>query len=196
MSLFPGRYTATIDGDFVVFMIGMRINRPWKPHKWLPVFAATRPMIRELEADPASGFLGATFGLLAHGPAVVQYWQSFEDLERYARRQDARHLPAWRRFNQRVRGSGDVGIWHETYRARRRIRRRLRQHVPRRTRRGRNAHAHRQPQLHRRPTTAPPPQRHTTHRRLLTDGRAAQSSWRRITALTREEVSGRIYTST
>jgi hypothetical protein len=27
-------------------------------------------------------------------------------------------MPAWRRFNQRVRSSGDVGIWHETYRVR------------------------------------------------------------------------------
>ena len=37
---------------------------------------------------------------------------------RYARDRDARHLPAWRAFNQRVRDSGDVGIWHETYRVR------------------------------------------------------------------------------
>jgi Domain of unknown function (DUF4188) len=118
MPTFPGRYSATIDDDFVVFLIGMRINRPWKPHKWLPVFAAMRPMMRELEADPNAGFLGATYGLLAAGPALVQYWRSFDHLERYARRQDAHHLPAWRRFNQRVRGSGDVGIWHETYRVR------------------------------------------------------------------------------
>ena len=27
-------------------------------------------------------------------------------------------LPAWREFNKRVRDSGDVGIWHETYRVR------------------------------------------------------------------------------
>ena len=30
-----GRLTGQIDGDFVVFLIGMRINKPWKPHKWL-----------------------------------------------------------------------------------------------------------------------------------------------------------------
>ena len=28
-----GRYTAEIDGDFVVFQIGMRINKPWAVHK-------------------------------------------------------------------------------------------------------------------------------------------------------------------
>jgi hypothetical protein len=116
--VFPGRHTARLDGDFVVFLIGMRINRPWKPHKWLRVAAAMRPMIRELEADAASGFLGATQGLLAGGPALVQYWRSFEHLERYARSRDALHLPAWREFNRRVRDSGDVGIWHETFRVR------------------------------------------------------------------------------
>jgi hypothetical protein len=118
MPVFAGRRVARLDGDFVVFLIGMRINRPWRPHKWLPVLKAMRPMIRELEADPGSGFLGATQGLLAGGPALVQYWRSFEDLERYARARDAFHLPAWRAFNQQVRDSGDVGIWHETYRVR------------------------------------------------------------------------------
>src|ERR1700749_4070854 len=118
MPVFPGRYSANIDDDFVVFMIGMRINRPWKPHKWVPIFAAMRPMIRELEADPTAGFLGATYGLLASGPAVAQYWRSLDNLQGSARRQDAHLLPAWRRFNQRVRASGDVGIWHETYQVR------------------------------------------------------------------------------
>jgi fumigallin biosynthesis monooxygenase-like protein len=118
MPVFPGRRVAHLDGDFVVLLIGMRINRPWMPHKWLPVLRAMGPMIRELEADPASGFLGATQGLMAGGPALVQYWRSFEHLERYARDRDARHLPAWRAFNRRVRDSGDVGIWHETYRVR------------------------------------------------------------------------------
>ena len=118
MSVFAGRRVAHLEGDFVVFLIGMRINRPWRPHKWLPVLTAMRPMIRELERDPDSGFLGASQGFLAGGPALVQYWRSFDDLDRYARDREGRHLPAWRAFNRRVRDSGDVGIWHETYRVR------------------------------------------------------------------------------
>lgn len=118
MSVFHGRHAGSIEGDFVVFLIGMRINKPWKVHRWLPVFIAMPKMIRELERDPESGFLGATQGLLAGGPALVQYWRSFEDLERFARDPGARHLPAWRAFNKQVRASGDVGIWHETYRVR------------------------------------------------------------------------------
>jgi hypothetical protein len=109
------RVTAEMEGDFVVFLIGMRINKPWKLREWAFVFGAMPKMIKELEAHPESGFLGATQGLWTTGPSLVQYWRSFEDLERYARNPDAEHLPAWREFNRRVRESGDVGIWHETY---------------------------------------------------------------------------------
>jgi hypothetical protein len=118
MAIFAGRHSGTIDGDFVVFLIGMRVNRPLQVRKWLPVFTAMPRMLRELERDPASGFLGAAQGFLTTGPVVVQYWRSFEHLERYARDPDAEHLPAWRRFNQAARGTGAVGIWHETYRVR------------------------------------------------------------------------------
>lgn len=109
------RMAAKIDGDFVVFLIGMRINKFWKIHKWLPVFAAMPRMLRELEANPDSGFLGHTMGR----KVIVQYWRSFDDLEKYARSKDREHWPAWVDFNKRVGGSrGDVGIWHETYRVR------------------------------------------------------------------------------
>lgn len=113
-SIFPGRHTAAIEGDFVVLLIGMRINHPARVCRWLPVYRAMGRMLDELERDPDSGFLGCHRGLTS----VVQYWRSFEDLERYARNPGARHLPAWRAFNQRHRGSGDVGIWHEAYRVR------------------------------------------------------------------------------
>lgn len=112
-----GRHTAAIDGDFVVFLIGMRVNRPWKPHKWLPVFVSMPRMLRWLRTRPEAGLLGYSLAWIK-GPAVVQYWRSFEDLDRFARGEEQPHLPAWRRFNRAVRASGDVGIWHETYRVR------------------------------------------------------------------------------
>ena len=106
------RMTAQIDGDFVVFLIGMRINRPWKIHKWLPVVLSMPRMLRELQATPDSGFLGHIQSM----NVIVQYWRSFDHLERYARSHDGEHWPAWVRFNKHVRmSSGDVGIWHETY---------------------------------------------------------------------------------
>ncbi len=110
--LYTQRMSAEIDGDFVVFLIGMRINKPWKVHKWWPVFSAMPRMLKELSASPELGLLGYTMGLRI----IVQYWRSFEHLEAYARSKEHGHLPAWKAFNQAVgRSRGDVGIWHETY---------------------------------------------------------------------------------
>ena len=110
-----GRYSAQVDGDFVVFLIGMRLNRPWKVHQWWPVFGGMQRMLAELARHPERGLLGAHAGLLHGGPMVVQYWRSFEHLDRFARDPAGLHLPAWRWFNRAVKASGDVGIWHETY---------------------------------------------------------------------------------
>lgn len=117
MSLVTKRVTGRMDGEFVVFMIGMRINAWWKLHKWLPVATAMPKMIKELTEKPELGFLGAEqwFGRTT---IMLQYWRSMEQLLDYAKSRDAAHLPAWRAFNKRVGTSGDVGIWHETYRVR------------------------------------------------------------------------------
>ena len=56
--VFPGRYTARIDGPFVVFLIGIRINHLWAVHKWMPVAAAMPPMQVALRKNPAKGLLG------------------------------------------------------------------------------------------------------------------------------------------
>ncbi|HVZ59983.1 MAG TPA: DUF4188 domain-containing protein [Terriglobales bacterium] len=106
------RMTSEMEGEFVVFLIGMRINKPWKVHKWLPVFLAMPKMLKELEKHPESGFLGHN----SRGFLIVQYWRSFEKLEAYARNKDLTHWPAWVDFNRRMgKSRGDVGIWHETY---------------------------------------------------------------------------------
>ena len=114
-SVYRGRYTAEMPEDFVVFLIGMRLNRPWKVHKWFPIFTAMPRMLRWL--DPEAGLL-KWHNAWINGPAVVQYWRSFEQLESFARAPDQPHLPTWTWFNQAVRASSDVGIWHETYNVR------------------------------------------------------------------------------
>ena len=111
-----GRFAPNIEGDFVVFMIGMRVNRPWKLHKWLPVFMAMPRMLAELSKKPELGLLGYRQHLgNPLSPMVVQYWRSFEDLEAFARGKDKTHFPAWVKFNKSVGTDGDVGIWHETF---------------------------------------------------------------------------------
>ena len=112
MAVNAERLAAEIDGDFVVFLIGMRANKPWKIHKWLPVALAMSRMLKELEANQDLGLLGHIPGL----KVSVQYWRSFDHLEAYAKNMESEHLPAWKAFNQKIgRTRGDVGIWHETY---------------------------------------------------------------------------------
>lgn len=111
----PGRYTANVEGPFVVFIIGMRVNRVFAVHKWVPVAMAMGPMLKTLFQHPEKGFLGAETFLSWRGANVVQYWRSFDDLERFARSKQEPHLSAWKRFNKAVGTDGSVGIWHETY---------------------------------------------------------------------------------
>ncbi|NAZ76967.1 DUF4188 domain-containing protein [Kineococcus sp. T13] len=111
-----GRVTADTDGGFVVFLIGMHVNRWREVRHVAATVSAMRRMLGELDRHPELGVLRAEAGFFFGGPGVIQYWRSYEDLERYARAGDAEHLPAWRRFNALARTSDAVGIYHETYR--------------------------------------------------------------------------------
>jgi len=112
----PGRTTHSHDGSLVVFHIGMRVNKPWRPDLWLPVFRSMPRMLAELSADPDSGLLGYRLVPEPLSPWIVQWWESTEKLYAYARSTDAVHRPAWTAFNSAARKApGAVGIWHETY---------------------------------------------------------------------------------
>jgi hypothetical protein len=110
-----GRWTARRDEPYVVFLIGMRVNKLWKVGAWLPIMFAMPRMLRELSAKPELGLLGgqAWFGRTI---LMVQYWSSFEALEAYAKSRDNSHLAAWTAFNRAIGSNGDVGVYHETYR--------------------------------------------------------------------------------
>lgn len=110
-----GRFASQVEGDFVVFLIGMRINRLLAVHKWSPVAAAMPRMIKELKQQPELGLLGVEFFLGGRTILTLQYWRSFELLHAYAHAKDKVHLPAWAEFNRRVGGNGSVGVFHETY---------------------------------------------------------------------------------
>jgi hypothetical protein len=113
--VFPGRYTAQSGEPFVVFLIGMRINRLFALRKWTRVASAMPPMLAELKRDPSLGLLHAEIFFYWRGVATVQYWRSFDQLHAYAHARNAAHLPAWAEFNRRIGGNGAVGVWHETY---------------------------------------------------------------------------------
>lgn len=113
--IISGRFTAQRDESFVVFIIGMRVNKFLAFRKWLTAATSMGPMLRTLYAHPEKGFLGGHTSLSWRGVTLIQYWRSFEDLEKFARDKDDPHLESWRRFNKLIGTDGSVGIWHELY---------------------------------------------------------------------------------
>jgi len=109
-----GRYTAEIDGDFVVLLIGPRLNSPLQVLRSLRDLGeprrGMRAMLDKLVAQPEKGLLGYRMGF----PVIVQYWRSFEHLEAWARDPGQLHRPTWLDFYRR-NPQGRTGIWHETF---------------------------------------------------------------------------------
>ncbi len=108
--------SALIDGDFVVFIIGARINRFRSIGSWWPVVRAMPRMIAELQANPQLGLLGVESSIQGlRDVTLVQYWRSFDALHDYARARSSEHLPAWAAYNRLLKDNDAVGIWHETF---------------------------------------------------------------------------------
>ena len=114
MTIRAERLSAVMSGDFVVFLIGMRINKPLRIDKWLPVANAMPKMLKELYANPELGLIHHEMWF-SRTLVLIQYWRSIEHLIAYAKNRNAEHLPAWQAFNKAVGTDGSVGIWHETY---------------------------------------------------------------------------------
>jgi hypothetical protein len=109
-----GRWTAEIDGDFVVFVIGARVNSKLHALKAFADLGGRRGMqhmLRYLTEHPEKGLLGYQTA----GFTIIQYWRSFEHLEAFAKDTDDPHLEVWRNYWRRVGKGTRAGIWHETY---------------------------------------------------------------------------------
>lgn len=112
--IYQGRYTALTEEGMVVFLVGMRINRWWALHQWWPVFRAMKNMLIDLQTPPFKGMTAAQTRISWREVMVTSYWQSYDDLENYARTAKP-HLSPWATFNKKISASGAVGIWHETF---------------------------------------------------------------------------------
>jgi len=119
------RVTHSYEGPLGLFLIGVRIHKPWRVGIVGPVLAAMPRMLSELghnaaaaergEAEPL-GFLGARTMVDGLGATTVQWWRSVEDIYAYASEPSLEHRPAWRRFYEYARKDPEaVTIWHETY---------------------------------------------------------------------------------
>ena len=112
--IYEGRWIARLDEPFVVLLIGIRINKPWHIHRWLPLVFQMSQMLRELNDNGDPGFLGGQtwFGRTT---VLIQYWRSIEELEVYSKAKHKNRTPAWETFNRAVEGNDSVGVYHEFY---------------------------------------------------------------------------------
>ena len=110
-----GRHTADIDGPFVVFLIGLRLNRLWAIHKWWKPMMNTLGILRFLRRTPPEGYLGGELALYSKGVMMVQYWRGFDTLEAFSHDKLAPHLGAWVHLGRQSKTDHTFGFWHETY---------------------------------------------------------------------------------
>jgi hypothetical protein len=111
----PERVHAAVDGEVVIFVVGMRFNRLRAVRDWLPVVRAGARMRREQDAGGVPGLLGVRTLVGWRELAFLQYWASVGELNAYAHDRERAHRPAWAAFDERVADSDAVGIYHETY---------------------------------------------------------------------------------
>ena len=113
INLYKGRYTVENKEDIVVFIIGMRINKMIKPHRWIPTMKAMGPMLKELYQNRELGFLGGEILFSWRKITLIQYWSSFDKLEAYAHGEV--HSKVWKDFYRNAFNNECVGIFHESF---------------------------------------------------------------------------------
>lgn len=110
------RMVAEIDGEYVVYINGMRLNKLRALPKYLRAGLKAAKMFERLEADPDSGFLGYLPAYMSlRSGAAIQYWRSLEDIKRFAQDPDDLHVPAWQWYDEEVGNDGELGFWAELY---------------------------------------------------------------------------------
>jgi hypothetical protein len=112
-SIHNGAFTAKTENGFVVFIIGVRLNKIFAFFKWLSVIKAMVPMIKELYQNPELGFIQEQTVIGWRTVTTIQYWRSYEQLEAYT--YGKTHSKAMKKFHQKIGKSGAIGLYHETY---------------------------------------------------------------------------------
>jgi hypothetical protein len=110
-----GRWMATRDEPFAVFVFGMRLNRLRGLRRFLWGLRVLRRVLRELDAHPEHGFLAGRVYRAGRTLIAVQYWESFDALDAWARDHRLPHRKPWQRYLREALGDEAMGLWHETY---------------------------------------------------------------------------------
>ncbi|UJR19369.1 hypothetical protein I4U23_022498 [Adineta vaga] len=116
-------YSARCEGDFVVFLIGIRPNgaNPFTK-SFGDIGKAFQSMIAELESDSTLGYMGGDVYVGANERKstlmYVQYWRSYEALQQWTHTKMGIHVKIVMEYMKSDRVEGVNGIWHETYKVR------------------------------------------------------------------------------
>jgi hypothetical protein len=116
-------YSARYDGDFVVFLIGIRPNgaNPFT-QSFSRIGKAFKSMVEELEADPTLGYMGGDMYIGANSRKSatlhVQYWRDYESLQKWTHKRMSIHVKTMLEYMKTDQFEGVNGIWHETYKVR------------------------------------------------------------------------------
>ncbi|MFC2131946.1 monooxygenase family protein, partial [Bacteroidota bacterium] len=111
MQIFNGKYTSKPENSFVVFIFGMRINNFLFLWLWIPFFIRLVRIVKRLRKYKESGMLNAHLIITTNGIGVIQYWESFDKLEKFALDKNDMHVPNRIKYGKSVGKSGIVGIW-------------------------------------------------------------------------------------
>ena len=119
------RVTHAYEGPLAVFLIGLRVHKPWRLGVVGPTLRAMPKMIVELEKNKAAakrgeeeslGYLGSRSTVHGLGTTMIQWWRSVDDIYAYAHATPLEHRPAWLAFYRSATADPSaVTLWHETY---------------------------------------------------------------------------------
>lgn len=118
MDIRAGRFTANYPDEFVVLLIGLRINKIHRVQEWAPVMRAAMSMTKQALKLPDTPLLHSNTVWSVTDPRVfffIQHWRSFDELMAWANNKELQHKPAQKAFFKRTAYNGNVGIWHEAY---------------------------------------------------------------------------------
>jgi hypothetical protein len=110
-----GRWMARRDEPFAVFLFGMRLNRLRGLPRFLWGLRVLRRVLRDLEAHPQRGYVAGRVYRAGRTLVAVQYWESFDALDAWARDHRLPHRRPWQQYLREALDDGAMGLWHETY---------------------------------------------------------------------------------
>ena len=110
-----GRWMAGREEPFAVFVFGMRLNRLRGLPRFLWGLRVLRTVVRDLDAHPERGYLAGQVYWAGRALIAVQYWESFDALDAWARDHRLPHRKPWQRYLREALDDEAMGLWHETY---------------------------------------------------------------------------------